>query len=160
MGNMTALAIALLIAGVVLLVAEAHLPTAGALGATGVAALVAGIVWMGIATGLGLVVVLPVAAGVGLAAGGLVLVATRKGAQATHQRVRSGSESLVGRVGVLRSPPAPTGQVMVDGALWRARPAWDGEVDGPLERGDRVIVEKVDGLTLCVRRAEEWEETS
>jgi membrane-bound serine protease (ClpP class) len=48
---------------------------------------------------------------------------------------------------------------MVDGALWRARRDWDEEVDGALEQGDRVIVERVEGLTLSVRKAEEWEES-
>jgi membrane protein implicated in regulation of membrane protease activity len=48
--------------------------------------------------------------------------------------------------------------VFVDGALWRARRSW-GEPDDavPLHDGDRVVVERVDGLTLSVRAAEEWE---
>jgi len=29
--------------------------------------------------------------------------------------------------------------------------------EGELHEGDRVVVERVDGLTLCVRKAEEWE---
>ena len=45
--------------------------------------------------------------------------------------------------------------ILVDGALWRARPCW--EDDGPLRVGDHVVVERVKGLTLSVRRAEEWE---
>lgn len=157
---MTSLGIALLVAGVVLLVAEAHLPTSGALGAAGAVALVMGLVLAATASGIGLALALPVAAGVGVAAAAFVVVATRKGAEATRLAARTGSESLVGRVGVLRSPSAPTGQVMVDGALWRARRAWDDDVDGPLREGERVVVESVDGLTLSVRRAEEWEETS
>ena len=47
--------------------------------------------------------------------------------------------------------------MFVDGALWRARPSWpDGEQE--LAAGDAVVVERVSGLTLAVRRAEEWEE--
>jgi membrane-bound serine protease (ClpP class) len=48
------------------------------------------------------------------------------------------------------------GQVFLDGALWRAR-QWSLDEDEVLERGDPVVVERVDGLTLTVRRAEEWE---
>jgi membrane protein implicated in regulation of membrane protease activity len=70
-------------------------------------------------------------------------------------RPRSGAESLVGRVGVMRALPAPLGQVFVDGALWRARPLL-GEEEA-LHVGDPVVVERVSGLTLTVRPAEEWE---
>jgi membrane protein implicated in regulation of membrane protease activity len=58
-------------------------------------------------------------------------------------------------VGVVRAAPAPLAQVFVDGALWRARPCLDG--GETLREGDAVVVERVQGLTLSVRRAEEWE---
>ncbi len=50
------------------------------------------------------------------------------------------------------------GKVLVDGALWHARRSAcepDEEVAAP--QGDRVIVERLNGLTLSVRPAEEWE---
>jgi membrane-bound serine protease (ClpP class) len=61
-------------------------------------------------------------------------------------------------MGVVRSWENGGGQVFVDGALWRARHSWaeDGE---PLGKGDSVVVERVSGLTLGVRKAEGWEET-
>jgi membrane-bound serine protease (ClpP class) len=46
--------------------------------------------------------------------------------------------------------------VFVDGALWRARDEWIEE-RGVLHEGDAVVVQGVRGLTLSVRRAEEWE---
>ena len=156
---MTGLGIALLIVGVVLLVAEAHLAAAGVIGIAGVVALAAGGVWLAIASGIGLALALPVAAGLSVTAAAALLVASRKAAEASRLRVSAGSERLIGRVAMVRSPLEPVGQVMVDGALWRARRDWDEEVDGALQRGDRVIVESVDGLTLSVRRAEEWEES-
>jgi membrane-bound serine protease (ClpP class) len=55
----------------------------------------------------------------------------------------------------VRNELEPVGQVFVDGALWRARPSWD-DADG-LREGDQIVVERVQGLTLSVRRAEEWE---
>jgi membrane protein implicated in regulation of membrane protease activity len=51
----------------------------------------------------------------------------------------------------------PGGQVFVDGALWRAQHGWAEMGAGTLREGDPVVVERVDGLTLRVRRAEEWE---
>ena len=72
-------------------------------------------------------------------------------------RATSGREALSGRTGVVRSWTGPSGQVFVDGALWRARcSALDEDAD--LDAGDSVVVERVSGLTLAVRRAEEWEE--
>jgi membrane-bound serine protease (ClpP class) len=56
----------------------------------------------------------------------------------------------------VRAAPTPLGQVFLDGALWRAR-LWSPEEDSVLERGDPIVVERVDGLTLTVRRAEDWE---
>ena len=46
--------------------------------------------------------------------------------------------------------------MFVDGALWRAR-SWGLEGEPPLARGLPVVVENVNGLTLTVRPAEEWE---
>ena len=154
---MTALGIVLLIVGLALLVAEAHLPAAGALGVAGVAAAVVGASLLALEAGIGLALALPVAAGAGVAGAGLLLVATRKAATAGRLPVRAGAEKLVGRVAVVCSPPAPVGQVLVDGERWRARRAWEDEVDGALAEGDRVVIESVDGLTVSVRRAEEWE---
>ena len=154
---MTALGIALVIVGVVLLAAEAHLPAGGALGVGGILALAGGGTMVAVASGLGVAMALPVAAGVGVVALGLLLLVTGKAARTGQLPVRSGATGLVERVGVVRSPLAPVGRVAVDGALWRARRAWDPDVDGPLEAGQPVVVEEVDGLTVSVRRAEEWE---
>ena len=88
--------------------------------------------------------------------GGVALVtAVRGAASVARRRARTGVEGLVGSVGEVRHELGPVGQVFVDGALWRARPCW--EEDDRLREGDPVVVERVQGLTLSVRRAEEWE---
>jgi membrane-bound serine protease (ClpP class) len=150
---MVLLGIALLLTGGGLVVAEAHLPTFGALGAAGAGMLVAGAVLALSAAGAGLALMLAVGLIVGLSAAALVAVMARASFAAARPRAVTGVEGLVGHVGVLRSAPAPLGQVFVDGALWRARPTFDDE----LRVGDRVVVERVTGLVLSVRRAEEWE---
>jgi membrane-bound ClpP family serine protease len=152
---MVILVIVLLVVGAALLVAEAHLPTYGVLGLAGLASLVAGGVVAVDASGGGLALVLVVGLVLALTAG-VALAAVVRGATAIARRPpRSGGQGLVGHVGVVRHELEPVGQVFVDGALWRARPWWD-ETDG-LREGDPIVVEQVHGLTLSVRRAEEWE---
>jgi membrane-bound serine protease (ClpP class) len=147
------LGIALLLAGAGLLVAEAHLPTYGALGIGGVVALAAGAAIAVDASGGGAALIVGVAAIVAIGALALVGVIARATLAASRPRARTGAEGLVGHVGVVRQVPAPVGQVYIDGALWRARPCMDDE----LGVGDPVVVERVNGLVLSVRRAEEWE---
>jgi membrane-bound ClpP family serine protease len=152
---MTALAVVLLVIGAALLVAEAHLATYGVLGIAGTAAILAGgvlaVAEAGGSVALAVALVLPVA--VGLAA--LTLVATRKALAARRPRPKGGASGLIGRVGVVRRAPAPVGAVLVEGELWRARTSWDDEP--ALREGEHVVIEQVHGLTLAVRRAEEWE---
>jgi membrane-bound serine protease (ClpP class) len=149
---MTALGIVLVVLGAALLVAEAHLVTAGALGALGIAALAAGAAF-GIGSA-GLVAALAAAVVVAAAGTGALLVLLRKAGAVRRVRARTGAEGLIGHVGVVRRWEATSGQVLVDGALWRAI---DAGPDEPLAAGDAVVVEHVGGLTLGVRRADEWE---
>jgi membrane-bound ClpP family serine protease len=153
---MTALGLALLLAGAMLLVAEAHVP-AGFLGVAAGAALIGGGTIVVASLGGGAAVGVSVGIGLGLIAGGWAIVATRKAAGARRTRIQAGAESLCGRVGVVRRWSGPVGQVFLDGALWRARHE-HRDLDGEdLHEGDSVVVERVNGLTLSVRRAEEWE---
>src|SRR3954451_14635915 len=144
---MTMLGFALLLTGVVLVVAEAHVP-GGVLGVAGGAALIAGGIIVIAALGGGAALAVPVGVGLGAAAGGWTLVAVSKAAVARREIVRSGAEGLRGRVGVVRRWSEPGGQVFVEGALWRARHDWSDEE--ALHEGDSVVVERVSGLTLCV----------
>lgn len=153
---MLTLGIVLLIVGAALAVAEAHLPTGGALGVPGIAALVAGAALTLTGLGGGAALAVPAAAGAGAAATGYLLLATRKVALARRTLARGGPEALVGSAAVVRSWEGGAGQVFVHGALWQARLGWSHE-DGPLQPGDHVVIERVNGLTLSVRKAEEWE---
>ena len=153
---MTALGFALLFTGVVLLVAEAHVP-GGVLGIAGGVALIAGGIIVIAALGGGAALAVPIAVGIGAAAGGWALLVARKAASARRGRIRSGAEALCGRLGVVRSWSQPAGQVFVEGALWRARQEWAPNDEEHLREGDPVVVERVNGLTLSVRRAEDWE---
>jgi membrane-bound ClpP family serine protease len=153
---MTALGIILVLTGAALMVAEAHLPTHGVLGAGAAAVLTAGVVLA--LSGSGIAGAAVVAAGliVGLAAFALAWLLLRTSLTAHRMAVRSGRRALAGRVATVRTVPAPVGVVQLDGALWRAL-MWELEGGAPVAEGSIVVVESIDGLTLTVRPAEEWE---
>jgi membrane-bound ClpP family serine protease len=153
---MTTLGFVLLLLGATLVVVEAHAP-GGVFGVAGGIALIAGGVIVVGALGGGLALALPVALGIGCAVSAWTLLVVRKSAAVRRLRARSGAEGLQGQVGVVRRWSEPAGQVFVDGALWRARSSWPEPEAEALNEGDPVVVENVRGLTLSVRRAEEWE---
>ena len=154
---MTALGIALLLIGATLVVVETHVASLGTLAVPGALALGVGAVLAVSGLGGGIIIALTMA--VLLSAGGLALasVAVRESKNVRRRRVRTGSEGLVGRVGVVQSWGEPIGRVRVDGALWQARRSLADDESGDLHTGDPIVVERLSGLTLAVRRAEEWE---
>ena len=153
---MVILGIVLVLTGAGLLVAEAHLPTSGALGVLGLVSLVAGGAIAVDASGGGVALVVVVTLLLALIAG-VTLAAVVRGARSVSRKgAKTGAEGLVCHVGVVRQELQPVGQVFVDGALWNARPC-AFEEPGGFHAGDPVVVERVKGLTLSVRRAEEWE---
>src|ERR1700726_970017 len=153
---MTALGLALLVVAVVLLLAEAHLSTGGLMGVGAGAAAIGGSGLLLVAAGAGAAVVLIVALCTSGAAIPLLLLARRRILRPKRARPRTGREGLVGHVGVIRSSGGPQSQVFVDGSLWRAE-ANPVHEEPALHAGDRGGIERVNGFTLCVRRAEEWE---
>ena len=157
---MTALGVSLLCVGALLILLEAHVPTLGVLGGPGVLALGAGAVLAVIGLGGGVVLGVVAALLLAGAAGGVLAVTVGKGMAVRRRRVRAGPESLIGHVGVVRSWDEASGCVHVDGALWRARRSvlLDDDSDREdLRPGDAVVVDHLQGLTVGVRRAEEWE---
>lgn len=62
-------------------------------------------------------------------------------------RVRMGPETLVGATAQVVRACRPTGQVRVHGELWQARCERGAGV------GERVLVTRLEGLTLVVERA-------
>ena len=137
------------LAAFALLLAELMLPTGGALAAIGALGLIAaGIVALGSDNsaadyaGPALITLGILSAVSFYFVAGKVIVAQRQGS------VRTGSGELVGAVAEARSTIDPEGQVWIEGALWRARLAAGGS---PVQPGDRVGVEAIEGLTLVVR---------
>ena len=102
----------------------------------------------------------PVVIVAGLLLGGFLAFAVERGGRRRARLpVRTGWEEMVGAVGEVREPLDPVGQIFVEGALWRgaALATTAPTADRPmraLERGSRVRVESVEGLTLRVRPLE------
>jgi membrane-bound serine protease (ClpP class) len=153
---MVEVGVALVIVGAALLVAEAHVP-GGVLGVFGGVSLAAGLALAVSGAGAGIAIVVASVLAAAAVTGLWLAVATRKALATRRMRISSGSEALSGRLGIVRSWSDGGGQVLVDGALWRARKSWPDE-EAEFGVGDPVVVERVNGLTLGVRRAEEWEE--
>lgn len=135
--------------GLGLLLAELLLPTGGILAFLGIAGLTgAGIVALGSDSSAadyigGALIALGVVSAISF------YLITRK-VLAAHRdpRVRTGTEEMIGSSAEARSSIDPDGRVWLGGTIWSARLAPGSE---PIELGDRVTVEAVDGLTLVVR---------
>jgi membrane-bound ClpP family serine protease len=150
-----AIGLVLVVVAVLLVLAEAHLTTGGLIASVALVALVSGVTVLLIGAGAGVVAVLAVVGGVLAASIAGLLVVGRSLLSVRSLRPRTGTEALVGRIGVFRVADSAA-RVFVDGGLWRAKPSLLDE-GSALHDGDRVVVERVNGLTLGVRKAEEWE---
>ncbi|MBD0282673.1 MAG: nodulation protein NfeD [Thermoleophilaceae bacterium] len=148
----TAAGVLLLVLALGLLAGETQVTSGGVLGGAGIVALIAGILLLYDTDSEAFEVSVPAAIAGGALLGGLTLLAIAKGLAARRPRPRGGPEELLGETGVVRAELHPVGQVFLHGALWRARTA---DPEKSLEKGARVRVEAVDGLTLTVRETNE-----
>jgi membrane-bound serine protease (ClpP class) len=131
-------------------IAEAFIVSHGALAAAGVVSLVFGGLLLFDTGSDAYEISVPVVIFTGALVGGFFAFVISKAVQTRHRRVHTGSEELIGERGVVRSRLDPVGHVFVQGALWRAT----ASDSASFEVGDAVIVERVDGLTLTVRKAD------
>lgn len=132
--------LALMFFGIACIVAEAFVPSFGALGIGGVVALVAGMVMLMDPDVPGYGVPLPLVAAVGLVSAALVFATVSFAARARRRPVVSGREDLLGAQGVV----VQDGWARVRGELWRIASR------APLAAGQEVRVTGLDGLVLSV----------
>jgi membrane-bound serine protease (ClpP class) len=139
--------LALLVLGIGFFVAEAFVPSYGALGMGGVVAFTLGAVMLvdSDSPEFGL----PRALVVGLALTSFVFVlgVATLAERARRRPLASGPATLLGAVGEVTEADGADGWAKVNGEHWRVRGA------APLRQGDRVRVRRVDGLTLDVEGA-------
>ncbi|WP_345345745.1 NfeD family protein [Rhodococcus olei] len=154
---MATIGVVAVLLGLVLILVEAHAPTAGVLSGLSALLIAAGVAALFVSGGVAQVVAIPVA--IGLAGVGLVGAAAVGRTVATARRtpIRSGPQGLVGHAATVSSWDGDSGSVQADGGLWRARLAFGCPESPPPRSGDAVVVEAVHGLTLDVRRREPWE---
>ena len=137
----------LLLVGVGLMLAEVHVGH-GLLGAVGVVLFAAGAFLLFDNDQEGLQVSLPLVVGIALLLGtGFVFLISRTRA-VRHQPPATGATALVGRRGEVRQALDPAGLVFVHGELWSA--VSDGE---PIQAGEDIVVERLEGITLHVQPA-------
>lgn len=135
---------ALILLGIMFMVAEAFVPSFGALGIGGVIAFIAGSIML-IDTDVeafqvSWFAIIGTAAFGALAFGGVATLAAK-----AHQRpVVSGREEMIGSLGVTLEAFETTGQIRVHSELWQA------QSDQPLQAGQPVRVMAINGLTLTV----------
>jgi membrane-bound serine protease (ClpP class) len=136
--------IALLLLGIGLMIAEAHLGAFGLLGVAGIAAFVIGGVMMFPSRAPGFAISLPVLAGATIVTGGLFLIVLTTLLRSRRRPVVTGNEALVGAEGEAVAWQGEEGRVRVGGEIWRAR------ASGPLDPGHRIKVIERHGLVLTV----------
>lgn len=155
---MTSLGLVLLVLGAVVAVAEAHYPTHGVAGGAGVLVMAVGAVLAISGLGAGLLLGLFGGAALATVGAGAVVLTVGRGLAVRQRRIHTGAEGIIGHVGVVRSWADSTGSIDLDGGVWRARRSGGfDEEPSELRAGDAVVVERLNGLTVCVRPAEEWE---
>ncbi len=92
---------------------------------------------------------------IGLTAASRTIFVNYFSREKTGDSLRTGMDSLPGKIGTVVSSSRGSmneGAVKVFGSTWTAYPA-DGEE--PLEAGERVCVEKMEGASLYVRRVDQ-----
>ncbi len=143
-------AVALLLAAFILIVLEAKFTSHGVLAFAGTIALVLGLATLVDGPIAELRVHLAMAIGAGLGFGaisfGLGWIAMR----ARRGKILLGPQTMIGGVGVTKTPLNPSGQIEIRGELWQATL---GEPVSMLPEGSEVRVQAVDGLLLIVTPA-------
>jgi membrane-bound serine protease (ClpP class) len=141
-----------LVTAFVLFILDIKAPTHGALTIAGIGSLIVGalVLFNTPSTPSFQHVSIPLVVGTSIGTGAIFFTILMIALKAQRAPIRTGRESLIGRIGTVRSNLAPHGSVQVGGELWSAELV-DGEE--PLLTGTRVEVVKVDGLRLIVRKA-------
>ena len=135
----------LLAAGAAMMLAEAFIPSFGALGIGGIIAFIVGGVFLMDTEAPGFGVPLALIVGLAFASAAFLLAIGSFAARSFRRPVVSGRELMAGAPGTVIGR-TDDGQwwVLVHGERWRARSA------APLEQGEKVRVERLDGLTVDV----------
>jgi membrane-bound serine protease (ClpP class) len=135
----------LIMLGIALMVAEAFVPSFGALGIGGVIAFVFGSIIL-MDTGVpGYSISLPLIAGVALVSSGLFTLILVMVLRSRRHPVVSGQEEMLNTVAVVQNDFETEGKVRAHSEIWNARSPV------PVTKGQKVRVAGMEGLTLLVK---------
>jgi membrane-bound serine protease (ClpP class) len=141
--------IALLVLAVILFIADAFAPSHGVLTLGGAISMLLGLLMLfetpDPALRVSWVVALTLTALTSL----FFLFIVAAGIRAQQARRVTGMEAMKGAVAVARTDIAPCGKIFYDGAYWNA--VTEGE---SIKAGERVVIERMEGLTAVVRKEE------
>ena len=137
----------LIVFAMVLFAVEVKVQSHGILGAGGILALILGsMILLGEGSGIARVSISVVATTV-VATVVFFLFIVRAGYLALRRRAVTGAPGLLGEKGTALTALEPAGQVFVHGEYWNA------EAEEPIAKGASVVVDKVEGLVLRVKKA-------
>ena len=138
---------ALVLVGIGLMIAEAHIGAFGTIGVGGIVAFVIGALMMFPSQVPGFELSRAVVIGAAIGSAALFLLALAVLLRSRKRPVVTGGEALIGASGETVWWQGHEGRVRIEGEIWRAR------ADAPLAEGSRVNVVSRDGLVLHVRSA-------
>jgi membrane-bound serine protease (ClpP class) len=141
-------AVALIFASFVLFALDAKFATHGVLAVGGIATLVIGALLLVDAPIPEMRVKLLTALAVSIPLGVITVFLMTIALRARANKVVTGAEGLIGAVAVAQTALAPSGKVFVHGEMW------DAVASANVPAGERVVVQKVDGLELKVDPAD------
>jgi membrane-bound serine protease (ClpP class) len=136
--------LALIVLGALLVVAEAFMPSFGALGVGGVIAFVIGSIMLFDTSVPGFQVAVPVIAAIAFVAGVILLGIVWMFGRARRRPVVTGVDQLLGSTAEAIDGFTDSGMVRLGGELWKARSS------SPLRAGQRARVVRVEGLEVWV----------
>jgi len=140
--------LALLLVAFALFALEAKFASHGVLAAGGIVCMVIGALFLVDGPIPQMRVNIVTAVAVSLPIGIIAVFLTTLVLRARRGRVSTGSEGMIGEIGIARTPLGPEGKVFVHGELWNAVAA------NAIPEGARVRVAGVNGLHLLVEPAE------
>jgi len=144
-------AVVLIFASFVLFALDAKFGTHGALAIGGIATLVIGALLLVDAPIREMQVKLATALALSVPLGVITVFLMTIALRARANKVVTGAEGLVGAVAVAQTALAPSGKVLVHGEMWNA------VASASVSAGDKVVVQKVNGLELSVEPTQDAE---
>jgi membrane-bound serine protease (ClpP class) len=136
----------LILLGVGLFIAEAFITSHGVLGVGGTIAMAIGSVMLIESTSPYLRISWTVIAPVVALSALLFIITVSLAVRVHREKADTGKEGMIGLTGEARTDVHASGQVFVRGEYWTA---WS---DAPIQKGDRVKVEAVEGLKLKIKK--------